>query len=143
MLHQFPLDDHEVKTHSHQQFGYTTQQNHPNLSIETRYDHVKDVAKAWSAQRQAGLEMAMVLANPIPAEHEIPANEIEKALATALTEMKRQGISGKRVTPFLLAAMSTATQGRSLQANIKLVENNARLAASVAAEIARLGKGHN
>jgi pseudouridine-5'-phosphate glycosidase len=80
---------------------------------------------------------AVIVANPIPEEDEIPASEIEPVIAAALAEAGRQGIRGKDVTPFLLAEIVKATKGRSLQANIALVKNNAKVAAEIAVAFAR------
>jgi pseudouridine-5'-phosphate glycosidase len=77
------------------------------------------------------------VANPIPPEAEIPAATLAPVIAAALEAAAAQGISGKAVTPFLLARVLAATEGRSLVANIALVLNNARLAARIAASLAR------
>ena len=73
------------------------------------------------------------MANPIPVEAEIPADEITPIIEAALQDA--EGISAKEVTPFLLSRIYGLTQGRSLEANIALVLNNARLAAKIAQEI--------
>jgi pseudouridine-5'-phosphate glycosidase len=73
------------------------------------------------------------VANPIPAEAEIPMGEIAPLIDAATHEAHRRGVTGKEVTPFLLARMLEATAGRSLAANVALIENNARLAARIAA----------
>jgi pseudouridine-5'-phosphate glycosidase len=85
-----------------------------------------------------GLTGGLVIANPIPVEEEIPAGEITPAIEEAVADAKRQGVAGKDVTPFLLARIGEATQGRSLAANIALVENNVLVAARIAAAYARL-----
>jgi pseudouridine-5'-phosphate glycosidase len=72
------------------------------------------------------------VANPIPEADEIPAAEIGPVIAAALEETDRLGICGKDVTPFLLAEIAKTTKGRSLQANIALVKNNAKVAAEIA-----------
>jgi pseudouridine-5'-phosphate glycosidase len=110
------------------------------LRVETRFEEASEVACAWRSHRLCGLESAMILANPIPEADEIPASAIEQAIAEALREMERAGVTGKRVTPFLLGAVSRLTHGKSLAANVALVVNNARVAASVAQEISRLGR---
>jgi len=73
------------------------------------------------------------VANPIPEADEIPSDEIEPVIDAALAAADRLGIRGKDITPFLLGEIVKATQGRSLQANIALVKNNA----AVASEISR------
>jgi pseudouridine-5'-phosphate glycosidase len=78
-----------------------------------------------------------VIANPVSAEEEIPFEEIAAHVETAVSEADRKGISGKALTPWLLARMLQLTSGKSLAANVALVKNNARLAARIAAELAR------
>ena len=102
------------------------------LKLSMRLDRAKEVAAMMKAKWKLGLQGGLVIANPIPTAAEIPAHEIEPVIAKAIAEAKRQGISGKQTTPFLLQAITDATQGRSLKANIALVENNARLAAEIA-----------
>jgi pseudouridine-5'-phosphate glycosidase len=100
--------------------------------VPMRLDTPKEVAKLMQAKWQLGLKGGVVVANPIPEAAEIPANEIEPIILRALDDAKRANIIGKDTTPFLLKAISDATQGRSLAANIALVENNAHLAARIA-----------
>jgi pseudouridine-5'-phosphate glycosidase len=83
----------------------------------------------------------LLIANPIPAEDEIPAAVIDKAIAAALAEMAERRIGGKAATPFLLARVAEISGGASLKANIALIKNNARLAAAVAVAFAAPGKG--
>lgn len=85
-----------------------------------------------------GLTCGVSIANPIPLADEIPAEEIDAAITAAIEDMERQGISGRDVSPFLLAAIVERTGGASLVANIALVRNNAALAAQVAVEYAKL-----
>jgi len=75
----------------------------------------------------------VLLANPIPAEAEIPSYEIGPHIDSALRDMQALGISGKDTTPYLLGRIVEITGGRSLIANIALVKNNAVVAAQVAA----------
>jgi len=84
-----------------------------------------------------GLEGGLVVAVPIPEEHALDSDEIDGVIDEALTEMQRQGITGKDTTPFLLARTAERTGGRSLEANIQLVLNNARVAARIAGEFAK------
>jgi pseudouridine-5'-phosphate glycosidase len=78
-----------------------------------------------------------LVANPIPPEAEIPRQVIGPVIEGALAEAAAQGIAAKAVTPFLLQRIFEMTEGRSLQSNIALVLNNARLAARIAVELAR------
>jgi pseudouridine-5'-phosphate glycosidase len=75
---------------------------------------------------------AVLLTAPVPGEHEIAGDELETILDSALVDAETRRISGKQITPFLLAAMSAASKGKTIAANIALLENNARIAATVA-----------
>ena len=74
----------------------------------------------------------MLVVQPPPAEHAVPVEVVEAATAAALTAARDAGIRGGAVTPFLLAEIQQRTQGRSVQANLALLENNARLAGQIA-----------
>ena len=84
------------------------------------------------SQWDLGLGGGLVVANPIPEEFALPRDVVERAIDQALADAQTQGISGKSVTPFLLARVNALTGGDSLKGNIELVRNNARLAAAVA-----------
>ena len=92
-----------------------------------------DVAGVMRAKWAMGLKGGLVIANPIPAEAEIPASEIAPVVEAAVAKAAAQGIAGKELTPFLLAEIAGVTAGRSLVANIALVKHNARMAAAIAA----------
>lgn len=109
------------------------------LKVPMRADTPGEVAAIMHSKWDLGLEGAVVVANPIPEADEIPSAEIEPVIAAALAEADRLGIRGKDVTPFLLAEIVKATKGRSLQANIALVKNNAKVAAEIAVAYARGG----
>lgn len=79
-----------------------------------------------------GLPSGMLIANPIPVEHEIPSVVLEAWVHQALLSIREQGIHGKQITPFLLDYLHRHSNGRTVQANIALVLNNARLAAQLA-----------
>ncbi len=107
------------------------------LKAPIRLDTAEDIAAMLNAKWRMGLPGGALIANPVPAEHEIPAGEISAAIEDALADAGRQGIGGKAVTPFLLARIAELTKGRSLAANIALVLANARLAARIAVAAAR------
>jgi pseudouridine-5'-phosphate glycosidase len=109
------------------------------LRVPLRLDDAGAVARLYAAQRALGQSAGILVANPIPREHEIPRAEIEPAIAAALAAAR--GAEGKRVTPALLDAVLAATGGKSLEANIALVLNNARLAAEIALALARAPSG--
>jgi pseudouridylate synthase len=100
--------------------------------LSLRCDTAADVAALMNAKWNMGLKGGIVVANPIPSRAEIPAGEIEPHVAVALKEAEKQGVKGKDVTPFLLKRITEITAGRSLQANIALVLNNAEVAAEIA-----------
>jgi len=101
-----------------------------------RVDSAAEVAAVMRAAWSLGLRSGIVVANPIPAEHEIPADEIGAIIEQALGDLDRLGITGKDATPYLLGRIVEITDGASLTANIALVRNNARLGAAIAGEYA-------
>jgi pseudouridylate synthase len=107
------------------------------LSLSTRADTPDELAALWQAHRWLGGGGGMLLVVPPPQEAALPVAEVEAAIARALAEARLAGVQGAQVTPFLLAAMQQETGGRSLEANIALLHNNARVAAQVAVAIAR------
>lgn len=105
---------------------------HSGLKCPMRVDRPEDMAKLMKAKWDLGLAGGVVVANPIPAEFEIPAAEITPLIEKAVAEAREQKIEGRAVTPFLLSRLARATAGRSLAANIELVKNNAAVAARIA-----------
>jgi pseudouridine-5'-phosphate glycosidase len=103
-----------------------------------RVDTVEELARMMRAKRDLGLEGGISVANPVPAEDEIPAEEIGRLIEQALAEAGGRGIRGKDVTPFLLGRIVELSGGRSLETNIALVRNNARLGAALAVAYQRL-----
>jgi pseudouridine-5'-phosphate glycosidase len=108
------------------------------LAVPLRRDSAVEIAEIMRTKWDLDLGGGLVIANPIPAEAEIPGAEIAGHIETALAEAKAQGIQGKEVTPFLLARLEALSGGASLDANAALVLNNARLAAEIAAAYAAL-----
>ena len=103
-----------------------------NLASPLRLDSAKEIA-AFQMRREAlGIGGGILVANPIPAADEIAALEMKRHINAALAAANESGVTGKAVTPFLLSKILELTKGRSLTANIALVENNARLAARIA-----------
>ena len=103
-----------------------------------RVDTPADVAATMAAKWGLGIDGGLVVANPIPTEDEIPADEIGGIIDRALADMDALGIHGKDATPYLLGRIVEITAGASLTANIALVRNNARLGAAIAREYAAL-----
>lgn len=100
-----------------------------------RMDSAADIAASAVMRAKLGLKGGQLVANPIPAGDEIPFVQISPIIEAALRDADAAGIAAKDVTPFLLDRIYALTQGRSLQSNIALVLNNARLAASIAIEL--------
>jgi pseudouridine-5'-phosphate glycosidase len=107
------------------------------LKAPLRMDRAEDIAAAARMRARLGLPGGQLVANPIPAGAEIPRAEIMPVVEAALADAAAQGIAAKAVTPFLLQRIFELTEGRSLEANIALVLNNARLGAAIAGAMAR------
>ncbi|MDN2581362.1 pseudouridine-5'-phosphate glycosidase [Aquibium sp. ELW1220] len=101
-----------------------------------RLDSAAAIARFQKTRAALGVTGGMLVANPVPAAAEIPEAEMAGHIQTAQREAVDRRVTGKAVTPFLLARILELTGGRSLETNIALVENNARLAARIAAALA-------
>ena len=97
-----------------------------------RLDTVEEVAAMINTKWQLGLNGAVLVANPVPLAQEIAADEMETYIQQALNVAEEKKISGKDVTPFLLKYIADHTKGESLEANIALIKNNAKLGAELA-----------
>jgi len=113
---------------------------HSPLPAPLRLDSPTDIAKSHLMRQALDLPGGQLIANPIPEDAEIPADVLAPVIAQAQDEADAQGLLGKDVTPFLLGRIFELTEGRSLEANIALVRNNARLAADIAKEIITLSR---
>ncbi|MCS5431505.1 pseudouridine-5'-phosphate glycosidase, partial [Staphylococcus aureus] len=91
-----------------------------------------DIAHICKVKNDSNIEGGVVIANPVPKEHELPKSYIDDIIEEAVKEAETQGISGKDSTPFLLGKIVEKSKGKSLNTNIKLVENNAVLGAKIA-----------
>jgi len=107
------------------------------LKVDEKIWNAEEAAKIIKSRDELNLKNAILVAVPVPSEFEIEAEELEKILAEALKLADKQNISGKEITPFLLAQMSEKSAGKTLQANIALLENNAKIAAQIAAALAK------
>ncbi len=110
------------------------------FGVDYRMDTPAELAEAFHVKQTLGLKGGMLVTNPIPEEYAMDHEVINKAIDEAIAEAKEQGIHGKETTPFLLAKVKELTGGDSLDSNIQLVFNNARLAAATACELSRLEK---
>jgi len=107
------------------------------LAAPLRMDAADMIAAAHRMRAALGLPGGQLVANPIPAEAEIPAALLAPMIAQAQDEARAQGVTGKAVTPFLLQRLFELSHGRTLTANIALVLNNARLGAAIACALAK------
>ena len=124
--------------------GYQTQElpafytRTSGLKVDYRVDSPEMLAKVLKTQHDLGLHGGILVTNPIPEQYSMDADAINAVIAQAIAEAQEKGIHGKETTPFLLAKVKEITGGDSLEANIQLVFNNAKLAAQTAAAYAKL-----
>ncbi|HYX27756.1 MAG TPA: pseudouridine-5'-phosphate glycosidase [Pyrinomonadaceae bacterium] len=102
------------------------------LPVDARCNSPEEVVQIFHSQRELDLSSALLVTVPIPLGAEVESSLLNKILNDALDQANRQNISGRDLTPFLLAQMSEASVGATLRANIALLENNARVAAQIA-----------
>ena len=127
-----------LETHGVPVIGYGTKElpafytRTSGFGVDYELDSPEELARAFHAQRALGLKGGMLVTNPIPAEYSMEPAVINAAIDEAVRECAEQGIRGKAITPFLLAKVKELTGGDSLDSNIQLVFNNARLAAQTA-----------
>ena len=107
------------------------------FDVDYRLDTPDEIAAAFRAKLEMGLAGGMLVTNPIPEPYSMDPDVINKAIDEAVAEANAKGIRGKQTTPFLLARIKDITGGDSLASNIRLVYNNAALAAQVAVELDR------
>ena len=139
-----PLTLEYLETKGVPVLGYGTDElaafytRHSGLKVDYRIDSPAELAKTIHVKRELGLQGGILVANPIPEEYSMDPAVINKAIDQAIAEAEEQGIRGKESTPFLLARVKDITGGDSLESNIRLVYNNAKLAALTAAELSKL-----
>ena len=133
-----------LETHGVPVIGYGTEElpafytRKSGFAVDYRIDSPAELAAAFKASLEMGLKGGMLVTNPIPEEFSMDPAVINKAIDEAIAQANAQGIHGKESTPFLLAKVKELTGGDSLDSNIQLVFNNARLAAQTAAELCKL-----
>ncbi len=108
------------------------------FGVDYKVESSLEVASALKAKWDLNLKGGMVIGNPIPQEFEMDYDTINNAIESALKEAEEKNIAGKKVTPFLLDRVKTITDGKSLDANIELVYNNAKVAAQIAKDLSEL-----
>lgn len=105
------------------------------FSVDYRLDTPLEIASALCAKDACGLKGGMLVVNPIPAEFAMPEDQMTDCIDEAIRIAEAKGIRGKEITPFLLDKIKTLTDGKSLEANIELVLNNAKLGSQIAKAI--------
>jgi pseudouridylate synthase len=124
--------------------GYQTSEladfytRHSGLQLEYASSSAEDIAAIIHEKRKAHLQGGILISNPIPEAFAMDKSIIDTAIAQALSDMKKEGIKGKEVTPYLLKRVVELTGGDSLEANIALILNNARLGAHIATAYAAI-----
>ena len=104
--------------------------------LTARVDEPSQVATMVEVQRSLGIDSAVLIANPVPADEQLDPAELEAVLKRAWAAAEEQGVHGQASTPFLLDFIRQATEGRSLDANVALYYNNVRLGTQIAAALA-------
>jgi len=133
-----------LETHGVPVVGYQTDElpafytSKSGFGVDYRVDTAKEMAVALKSKWDLRLQGGVVVANPIPTEYEMDADMINRVIVQAVKEQDELGIKGKESTPFLLAKVKELTGGESLDSNIQLVYNNARLGAQIAVELSNL-----
>jgi pseudouridine-5'-phosphate glycosidase len=131
-----------LETHGVPVIGYQTDEfpafytRSSGLKVPYRLDTPAEIAGSLLTQWEMGYPGGALIANPVPEAHSLDPAIMYAAIEQALSEAAQEGVSGKAVTPFLLARIKDLTEGQSLVSNIELVYNNARLAAEIAVEMA-------
>lgn len=108
------------------------------FKVDYRLDTAKEIALAYKCKEDLGLKSGMLVANPIPEQYSMDADYINSNIDAALKECETLGIHGKATTPYLLDKVQKLTGGQSLDANIQLVFNNAKLASEIAVELSKM-----
>jgi len=108
------------------------------FGVDYRMDTAQEIAEAIHAKILCGLRGGMLIANPIPEAYAMPEDRMQACIQQAIDIANANGIKGKAITPFLLDKIKTLTEGKSLEANIKLVLNNAKLGAEIAKALCTL-----
>ena len=135
-----------LETHGVTVIGYGTSElpafytRKSGFGVDYELDTPEQLAKAFHVKRELGLRGGLLVTNPIPEEYSMDKEVIDKAIAEAVEDAKKDGIHGKATTPYLLAKIKDLTGGDSLDSNIQLVFNNARLGAAAAVELSKLEK---
>lgn len=127
-----------LETHSIPVFGYQTDSlpafytAKTNYPVTSKLNSIAELTNTLKINWKLGLTSGVLIANPIPIQDEIASDIIEPIISAALKVAEKNNITGKEVTPFLLGQLAKVTEGKSLQANIQLIKNNAKIGAQLA-----------
>jgi pseudouridine-5'-phosphate glycosidase len=141
-----PLTLEWLETHGVPVLGYGTDLfpafyvRSSGLPVDARVDTPQEVAAVYRAKRALGLPGGVLVGVPVPLAEAVPASEIESAIRAALQDAEAEGITGREVTPYLLARVVERTGGHSMRANIALLRNNASLAADIDVALCEQGR---
>lgn len=130
-----------LETHGVPVLGYKTKElpafytQKSNFEVDYQLNTAKEIANFLLAKWDMNIKGGVVIANPIPTNFQLDYKSINRIINEAVLESKEKRIIGKEITPFLLAKVKELTDGKSLEANIELVYNNAKLAAQIATHI--------
>ena len=133
-----------LETHGVPVLGYQTEElpafytRTSGLKVDYRVDSPEELAQMMKIHRELGLKSGILVTNPIPREYAMDADAINAVIDQAIQEAEEKGVQGKEVTPFLLAKVKDITGGHSLEANIRLVFHNAKLAARTAVAYSKI-----
>jgi len=105
------------------------------LKVDYVVDSAVEAAKIIGAMQDLKLRGGMIIANPVPEEYALSMEYMNEMIEEAVRAAEKEGIKGKRLTPYLLNKIKELTEGKSLQANIELVKDNARVGAKIAHEL--------
>lgn len=109
-----------------------------NVALDIVAKDAKDAARLIHISDQLGLKQGSLFVNPVPAEYSLDPKFVEEKIEDAIAMMEKDGIHGKRVTPYLLDKLVGLTGGKSLETNIALIRNNAKVAGTIASELQKL-----
>lgn len=112
------------------------------IKLEMRMDSPVEIAQFLATKKLLGLKGGVLIANPIPQEHQLDRDFINEVIDSSIQEAQTKGITGKEVTPFLLGNIVSRTEGKSLNANLELVYNNAKVGAQLAVAANQLHHHH-
>jgi pseudouridylate synthase len=112
------------------------------IKLEMRMDSPVEIAQFLATKKLLGLKGGVLIANPIPQEHQLDRDFINEVIDSSIQEAQAKGITGKEVTPFLLGNIVSRTEGKSLNANLELVYNNAKVGAQLAVAANQLHHHH-